>query len=401
MEADREDCYTPRVSLVRHSEDFVPGQGTARTCIIGPTADLEPTADRLAGASGSAAEVRIVVPACHAERTIRACVVAIGQSSLSLSWETVVVDDGGHEDLGLTLRSLPARIVPTGGSGSAAVARNAGARGFAGRYLVFVDADVLVHPDCLERLLAPLRAGRAEAAVGNYSRDVTGLGFAARYKQLYIAHIYARRGGFLRNDFWTAIGAIDATIFRSLGGFDTGFRGANGEDAELGHRLTRRGCRIAAVPEALGDHRPRLDLVSLCVNDWRKGSLAVHQRWCHGSPLSENRHATLRDKLAVVLCYLAIVSCLWLALPGAPLAPALSLSFACLLAYGMARADVGAAFRGQGRWFRARAAVVMFLLDFIRGGCLATGTLWYLRTLATGPRPSTTRVVAASRTRLT
>jgi glycosyltransferase involved in cell wall biosynthesis len=88
--------------------------------------------------------------------------------------EIVIVDDGGHDDLPGTLAGLPVTLVATGGSGSAAVARNRGAEGFMDGYLIFIDADVLVDSLCLERLLAPLIAGNAEATVGNYSSDVGG-----------------------------------------------------------------------------------------------------------------------------------------------------------------------------------------------------------------------------------
>jgi GT2 family glycosyltransferase len=170
-------------------------------------------------------------------------VCAIVRSDLPCRHEVVVVDDGANGDLAAILAGLPVRVMATGGLGSAAAARNCGAAGFAGAFLVFVDADVVVRPDCLRRLLQPLMDGRAEATVGNYASHGRGLGFAARYKQLYIAHVYGRRTGYLRNDFWTAACAVRNVTFRSLGGFDAAFRGACGEDAELGCRLTRAGGR--------------------------------------------------------------------------------------------------------------------------------------------------------------
>jgi len=169
-------------------------------------------------------EVRIIISAFRAERTIRQCVDAIVSSEIKADYELVVVDDGGSENLAVALAGLPVTIISTGGSGSAAVARNQGAKGFSGRYIIFIDSDVLVLPHCVERLLAPLRTGQADATVGNYSRDVDGLSFAARYKQLYIARVHDRRHGYLKN-FWTAIGAIDAPLFQAFGGFDSAFKG--------------------------------------------------------------------------------------------------------------------------------------------------------------------------------
>ncbi|MFO1418450.1 MAG: glycosyltransferase family 2 protein [Methylotetracoccus sp.] len=150
---------------------------------------------------GVAAPVRVVIPAYDARRTIRRCVEAIASSIDGDEAEIVVADDGGNGDLVDHLAGLPVRVVATGGLKSAGAARNVGTRGFTGRQVVFIDADVIVDPDCLTRLLEPLCNGAAEASVGNYSLDVAGLSYAARYKQLYIIHVYNRRRGYLGGDF--------------------------------------------------------------------------------------------------------------------------------------------------------------------------------------------------------
>jgi GT2 family glycosyltransferase len=99
------------------------------------------------------------------------------------------------------------------------------------------------------------------------------------------------------NTFWTAIGAVDARAFAALRGFDTDFKGANGEDAELGARLSANGFRIAPVPDALGQHRHPLTLRQLITNDWRKGIVAMRHYQRHNGALSDNCHATRRGLL--------------------------------------------------------------------------------------------------------
>src|SRR5262249_47803374 len=129
-------------------------------------------------ASGEPVRARVIIPAFNADRTIRQCVTAILDSYVNAELEIVVVDDNGHADLARTLAGLPVVLIATDDCGSAAAARNRGAEWFTGRYLIFIDADVVVDPSCVERLLAPLIAGNAEATVGNYSREVDGLSFA-------------------------------------------------------------------------------------------------------------------------------------------------------------------------------------------------------------------------------
>ncbi|MBV8591332.1 MAG: glycosyltransferase, partial [Acetobacteraceae bacterium] len=286
-------------------------------------------------------------------------------------------DDGANGDVGAILLGLPVRVVMTGVSGSAAVARNAGAAGFAGTFLVFVDSDVLVEPDCIQQLVQPLAEGRAEATVGSYSSDVRGLSFAMRYKQLYVARIYSRRAGYVRNDFWTAACAINGSVFAALGGFDASFRGACGEDAELGCRLSRAGGRILAVPEAIGHHRHPLSLIGLFANDWRKGLVAIANYSRSGGPISDNRHATVRDMVSVL--FATILAALLLAsafvASGMVAAGAVATPVAAVFGlYTLARADIVAVFLSEGLSFAAAAFLVMVALDWLRLACVTVGT---------------------------
>jgi glycosyltransferase involved in cell wall biosynthesis len=325
--------------------------------------------------------VRVVIPAFRATDKIRDTVVAVLKSRGSLQLDVVVVDDGDNVDLEKALSGLPVSIISTGGSGSAAFARNAGADGFDGAYIVFVDSDVSVNEFCIDYLLRPMRSNQADATVGNYSKNVAGLPFASRYKQLYISRVYERRPGYLTNEFWTAAAAIDAAVFRRLNGFDSCFKGAGGEDTELGVRLTSNGYRVMAVPEALSDHRHAITFGQLLKNDWRKGMLTMGCFFHSEGAILHNRHATRRDVIAVGLADFAlailIVAPVLHGFVGRPLA--LILIFA-LLGYVTFRADILRVFLSQGILFVVRAFGVMFLLDLMRSMCFAAGIGLRLRT---------------------
>ncbi len=314
-------------------------------------------------------QVRVVIPAFGVTSAIRAVVEAVLQSRNCPPLQVVVVDDGRNCDLHKVLFGTGVEIVFTGGSGSAAVARNRGAQGFGGTFLVFVDADVVVDPLCIAKLLKPLQDGRAEATMGNYSKDVQGMSFAAGYKQLYISRIYERRSGYVKNDFWSAMAAMDNHVFQCLSGFDPSFSGACGEDGELGGRMTRHGYSILAVPDAIGHHRKPLSVPQLLQNDWRKGLIAIRNYFrCNGS-IGDNRHATRRDVAAVTLAALELV----VAALAFHYSPLLAAAAAAILGIGYlaARADILQAFSSQGPVFVARACGLMFLLDLMRLICVA------------------------------
>ena len=290
---------------------------------------------------------------------------ALFQSSVQSEFEVVVVNDGVDQELDQVLSPYELteiRAVPIRNAGAA---RNLGASKFEGDVLVFLDSDVLVERRAIERLVVSIRDGSAEAVVGSYSDDVEGLNFWQAYKQLYVSNAYSRRHGYLSGEFWTALSAIKNSVFSDLGGFSTAFAGATGEDTELGQRLSRHGYRILAVPEARGKHLKKLNLPALIRNDFRKGMKSFHLLLTNKSRVTEFRHSTSKDIGAVVTAYSLLTSTIlpiWLS-------PALML--VVTTSYLYSRSDLLKVYRKQGRPFLLKSVLLMYLLDLVRGVCVA------------------------------
>jgi MoaA/NifB/PqqE/SkfB family radical SAM enzyme/GT2 family glycosyltransferase len=271
-----------------------------------------------------AVPVLVIIPAHQADRTLSACVAALHASRSVQRLETLVV----HDDNGVGQEELKVRQVRSPVRDSAAAARNCGAAELRQGILVFLDADVLVDAETIRRLIEPIVSGEADATVGNYSLDVEGLNFLQSYKQLHIATVYGRRSGYLKNEFWTAIGAVRAEAFHQVGGFNPSFRGACGEDTELGQRLTAAGFSVLSVPGATGRHLHEFTLSKLLRNDFRKGTQTILNALRHRNPLSDYRHSARPERVAV-LCAAMLPAMLLLAglLPAAVLLGLLALFF--------------------------------------------------------------------------
>lgn len=341
--------------------------------------------------------LRVVVPAAGAARFLERCIGALVTALDGLDGEITIVDEGGNGDLTGFDRLKPQVVVVAGtGLRRAGATRNRGARGFDGDIVAFVDSDVVVGAEALRALIEPIRAGRADATVGRYGTAVAGLGFAQAYKQLYIAHVYGRDPGYLKDEFWSALGAVRARDLAAVGGFSEDFNGASGEDTELGQRLSAAGCRVLAVPGAEGVHLKALSVAGLFRNDLRKGVVSAALVLRSGRRLSDFRHSRARDMAAVVCSWLVALSasasafCL---LPVFSTAPPTALfqllvplSLASLCGWGLARSELYTAFAGQPPGFRLRALPVMFGLDVVRGVCVVAGALQALA--GSGPSPA-------------
>ncbi len=149
------------------------------------------------------------------------------------------------------------------GAGPAA-ARNAGVTRASGEIVVFVDADVEVHPDALGVLRAALERDPAlDAVFGAYDEHPAAPATVSRFRNLLHHHVHTSSPG-PATTFWAGLGAIRREAFDAAGGFDAGrYPRPSIEDVELGARLHAAGRRIVLEPRARGTHLKRWTLRSM------------------------------------------------------------------------------------------------------------------------------------------
>lgn len=188
----------------------------------------------------------VVVPATDAPSTLPRCLAAL--------------DRAGCADEVIVVRSPP-RL-------SAAAARNAGAARARGDVVVFVDADVAVHPDALIRLRDAFTGRPDLAAVfGSYDDAPAVDSVVSAFRNLLHHHVHQRAPG-PAGTFWSGLGAVRRDAFHAVGGFDAHrYPRPSIEDIDLGARLTARGARIELDPQVQGTHLKRWTLRSMVVTD--------------------------------------------------------------------------------------------------------------------------------------
>ena len=208
----------------------------------------------------------VIIPVYNSAATLEVCLRALAESQLR-PLEVIVVDDGStDESAAVGLRFGAESIGMTRNAGPAA-ARNAGAQQARGDILVFIDADVEIHDDALG-LIARRFDGdaRLDAVFGSYDDTPSDPGRVSRFRNLL--HCYVHRDAPREaNTFWAGCGAIRASVFRSVGGFDTHFATASTEDVELGMRLARQHHRIEIDNAIQVRHLKRWTLSSMIRTD--------------------------------------------------------------------------------------------------------------------------------------
>jgi len=203
----------------------------------------------------------IIVPTYNAAPTLKPLLDSILAQERG-GWEVVVVDDGSTDDTAEVVAAVPGvRYEAMAANGGPAAARNLGAALSDAPWLVFTDADTEWYPDTLPQLDAVLAAHpEVDAVVGSYAGRQANPGFVPRWKALWEYALFdmryqAHADGIVPLNTWAPRpGAVRRAAFEAVGGFDTGFKGADLEDMEFGYRLHEAGYRIVAAPAVACRH---------------------------------------------------------------------------------------------------------------------------------------------------
>lgn len=212
-------------------------------------------------------KLSVIIAVYNGGKELALCLQALAASTCPPD-EIIVVDDASTDGSASMAAKLGASVLqlPNGPRGPAR-ARNQGAAAARGDVLVYMDADVVCHPDTLGLVKTYLTKKPEVAALfGSYDADPPAPGLVSRYKNL-LHHYIHQHGRSEASTFWAGCGAIRREVFRAVGGFDESYLSAAVEDIELGARLRRRGYRIRLCPNIQVTHLKRWTFINLLHTD--------------------------------------------------------------------------------------------------------------------------------------
>nr|MDO8086958.1 glycosyltransferase [Candidatus Sigynarchaeum springense] len=196
--------------------------------------------------------VSVIVPAYNEPDYLDLCLAAISQSSYA-DYEVIVVDDGSTIPLQEVVDKHGFKYIRIKANHGPATARNVGAGRARGDILLFIDSDVRVRPDTIEKVAFAYNDPRINAYQGLASKSPLNNGFGPQ--------LMALRWYFMLKDIRVAsfvyshVFSIRRKIFEEIGGFDESFRPPGfGDEFEIGQRLRKKHV-IHVDPELLVDHK--------------------------------------------------------------------------------------------------------------------------------------------------
>ncbi len=207
----------------------------------------------------------VIIPTFRRPALLSSCLEALAsQDSPRDRYQVIVVDDGDTPELDGIVSSLSGRmeldLIRQEHAGPAG-ARNRGAAAARGEILVFTDDDCRPPRGWLGVIDDHFSGGSGQVLAGGTINALPDNSYATASQLLinYLHQYYNRDPA--RSVFFTSNNmAIRAHIFREVGGFDTEFSRAGGEDRHLGALLADRGYRILISREMDLDHGHILNL---------------------------------------------------------------------------------------------------------------------------------------------
>jgi glycosyltransferase involved in cell wall biosynthesis len=228
----------------------------------------------------------------------------------SATTELLVAGDGPIEDWTPTADEFQASRIHWTPAQGPAVARNRAVSVARGRYVLFVDGDVIAEPGVVERVEAFFAAHPEFAAVfGAYDDTPEAPGFMSQYRNLQHRYVHRANVGDART-FWAGLGAVRTEAFLAVGGYDERFRRPSVEDIDLGYRLSGAGHRIAIDPDLNGKHLKRWTFTSSVVSDIRDRGVPWTQLIQRYGGLTTDLNLAWTLRLSVACAYLTVAGLL-------------------------------------------------------------------------------------------
>ena len=249
----------------------------------------------------------VIIPVYNGGEKFRRCLLSLKESHIPPS-EVIVVADGDTDDSWRLAKEFGTQVFRFGSSGGPARARNFGAARAGGDVLFFVDADVMVPPDAIERVLGHFnRDPEADGLFGSYDDQPAEHNFLSQYRNL-LHHYVHQHGREEASTFWGACGAIRREVFLSAAGFDERYVRPSVEDIELGYRLKKSGAKIRLCKSLQVKHLKRWNVVSMLRADVFQRALPWTELIFRERKLINDLNTSTSARLSVVAAFVSAFS---------------------------------------------------------------------------------------------
>lgn len=193
--------------------------------------------------------VSVIIPTRNSNRTIETCLKSIKKQTYK-NLEVIVVDNFSSDETSIKARRLTNKVFQKGPERSAQ--RNYGAKKSSGKYIVWIDADMVLAPTVIEECVKEILKNHGLKALIIPEVSI-GEGFWAACKTL-------EKRCYIEDEKIEGLRFIEKDTFFKVGGLSENF--IAGEDWDFTSRVREYGYKIGRIKSVVYHHEGRLDLLT-------------------------------------------------------------------------------------------------------------------------------------------
>lgn len=221
-------------------------------------------------------ELAVVIPTRRPTFALKACL-----GSLTQQWpqhvkaDIVVVDDGSGADYGMHIEGWDpdVRLVRLDTQQGAGPARNAGVNATHAEWIVFLDDDCTVPWEWTDSIIAFVKNNANVSMAGGGIKSKFPRNWFSQATEDFVLRSRISPSGDPR--IVTACALVNRQDFLKLGGFDSRFTNAGGEDWDLSERMNRAGYALEITDDFFCYHSNPRTLRGFAERAWRYGKTSV------------------------------------------------------------------------------------------------------------------------------
>jgi len=251
--------------------------------------------------------ISLIIPVYNGGENFRRCLSSL-KALRPAPEEVIVVADGDSDGSWKLAEEFGMRVLRHSGPKGPAQARNFGASKAKGDFLFFIDADVVVQRDIIERIVISIQNDPdLDALIGSYDDEPFETNFLSQYRNL-LHHYVHQTSSKSASTFWGACGAIRRELFLKMGGFDKKYRYPSVEDIELGYRLKKEGYKIRLLKNIQVKHLKRWGVLSLLKADIFYRALPWTHLILNEGRFIDDLNLKLSSRVSVVAVFLLMLT---------------------------------------------------------------------------------------------
>jgi len=265
-------------------------------------------------APAESARLTVIVPVYNPGMDLEYCLEALTRSTYT-HFDVLVVDDGSTKPIKPLVDRFGYRYLRIDGPGGPGRARNRGVEQTTTDYVIFIDADVCVHLDTVERIMQNFAGDPDLAAViGTYDDTPADPSFLSQYRNMFHHYTHCQSAGQVTT-FWSGCGAMRRDVFIKYGGFDEQrYRRPAIEDIELGTWIAADGGRIVLDQTIQCKHLKRWSFANMIKTDVCQRGIPWIDLMLRSGKAVKTLNVTGSQRLSVGLVFVAcalFVAAIW------------------------------------------------------------------------------------------